>query len=36
MAEPPRILREHHLKMLKLPTFLRNTRNSGGTCSTPA
>ena len=27
MAEAPRILLEHHLKTLKLPTFLWNTRN---------
>ena len=27
MAEAPRILLEHHLKRLKLPTFLGNTRN---------
>ncbi len=32
MAEPPRILLEHHLKKLKLPTFLREYEKLARQC----
>ena len=34
MAEPPRILLEHHLKKLKLPTFLREYEKLARQCAT--
>ena len=33
MAEPPRILLEHHLKKLKLPTFLREYEKLARQCA---
>ena len=33
MAEAPRILLEHHLKKLKLPTFLREYEKLAGQCA---
>ena len=35
MAEAPRILLEHHLKRLKLPTFLRELRETGAPVREP-
>ena len=34
MAKPPRILLEHHLKKLKLPTSLREYENLARQCAT--
>ena len=35
MAEAPRILLEHHLKRLKLPTFLREYEKVARQCALP-
>ena len=36
MAEAPRILLEHHLKRLKLPTFLREYEKLARQCAAEA